>query len=92
MSNLGPPFMKDFFKLRSSRYSSRKPYDLQHIRPNQETFGSNSLESVGSQVWNGLPDGIKSAESLKSFRLVVGQWNGSECKCSASYNFTFTEQ
>ena len=45
MNDLNPPFMKNFFKLRSSRYSSRKPYDLKHIRPNQVTFGSNSLES-----------------------------------------------
>ena len=35
MNDLNPPFMKNFFKLRSSRYSSRKPYDLKHIRPNQ---------------------------------------------------------
>ena len=49
MNNLNPPFMKNFFKFRSSHYSSRRPYDLKHIRPNQVTFGSNSLESVGPQ-------------------------------------------
>ena len=40
MNNLNPPYIKNFFKLRSSRYSSRKPHDLKHIRPNQVTFGS----------------------------------------------------
>ena len=51
MNNSNPPFMKNFFVCRSSHYSSRTPYDLQHIRPNQATFGSNSLESVGPQIW-----------------------------------------
>ena len=92
MNDLNPPFMKNFFKLRSSRYSSRKPYDLKHIRPNQVTFGSNSLESVGPQIWNGLPNKMKSAENLKNFKLMIKQWNGPECKCSACYSFTFTEQ
>ena len=92
MNNLNPPFMKNFFKLRSSHYSSRKPYDLKHVRPNQVTFGSNSLESVGPQIWNGLPNKMKSAENLKNFKLMIKEWNGPECKCSACCSFTFTEQ
>ena len=58
--------MKNFFKLRSLRYSSRKPCDFKHIRPNQVTFGSNSFESVGPQIWNGLPNKMKSEENLKT--------------------------
>ena len=92
MNNLNPPFMKNFFTLRSSSYSSRKPYDLKHIRPNQVTFGSNSLESVGPQIWNGLPNKMKSGETLKNFKLMIKQWDGPECKCSACYSFTFIEQ
>ena len=92
MNNLNPPFMKHFFKLRSSHYSSRKPYDLKPVRPNQVTFGSNSLESVGPQIWNGLPNKMKSAKNLKNFKLMIKEWNGPECKCSACCSFTFTEQ
>ena len=92
MNNLNPPFMKNFFNLRSLHYSSRKPYDLKHVRPNQVTFGSNSLESVGPQIWNGLPNKMKSAENLKSFKLMIKQWNDPECNCSACCSFTFTEQ
>ena len=91
MNNLNPPFMKNFFKLTSSHYSSRKPYDLKHVRTNQVTFGSNSLESYGPQIWNGLLNKMKSAENLKNFKLMIKQWNGPECKCSACYSFTFTE-
>ena len=76
MNNLNPPFVKNFLKFSSSHYSSRKPYDLKHVRPNQVTFGSNSLESVGPQIWNGLPNKMKSAENLTNFKLMIKQWNG----------------
>ena len=84
--------MKNFFAFRSSHYSSRTPYDLKHIRPNQATFGSNSLESVGPQIWNGLPKKLKSADNLKHFKLMIKQWKGPECECSACKSFTFIEQ
>ena len=60
---LNPPFMQNIFELRSSHYSSRNPNNLAHVRPNQTKFGSNSLMSIGPQIWNGLPNEIKSAEN-----------------------------
>ena len=83
VKHLNPPFMQNIFKLRSSNYSLRNPNNLAHVRPNQTTFGSNSLTSIAPQIWNGLPDRIKSAENLKSFKDLIKQWNGPNCKCSA---------
>ena len=71
LKNLKPIFMHDIFKIKSSTYSSRNPNDLQHYRPNQVTFGSNSLRSLGPQIWNGLPNEIKSAENLNSFKHLI---------------------
>ena len=59
LQNLNPSFMQDIFKIRSSTYSSRNPNDLQHYGPSQVTFGSNSLQSLGPQIWNGLPNEIR---------------------------------
>ena len=50
LMHLSPSFMSDIFKMKSSRYSSRNPYNLQHHRPNQVSFGSNSLRSLGPQI------------------------------------------
>ena len=61
---LNPPFMQNIFELRSSHYSSRNPNNLAHVRPIQTKSGSNSLVSIGPQIWNGLPNEIKSAENL----------------------------
>ena len=83
LKNLNPSFMQDIFKIKSSSYSLRKSNDLQHYRPNQVTFGSNSLRSLGPQIWNGLPNEIKSAENLNSFKNMIKKWDGQNCKCSA---------
>ena len=83
LKNLNPSFMQDIFKIKSSSYSLRKCNDLQHYRPNQVTFGSNSLRSLGPQIWNGLPNEIKSAENLNNFKNMIKKWDGQNCKCSA---------
>ena len=82
VKQLNPPFTQNILKLRSSNYL-RNPNNLAHVRTNQTTFGSNSLMSIAPQIWNGLPDKIKSAENLKSFKDLIKQWNGPNCKCSA---------
>ena len=59
------------FKPFPSNYLLRNSDDLEHYRPNQVTFGSNSLRSLGSQIWGGLPNGIKSTENLNSFKNMI---------------------
>ena len=48
--------------------------DLQHYRPSQVTFGSNSLQSLRPQIWHGLPNEMKSAENLNSFKNMIKKW------------------
>ena len=83
LKNINPSFMHDIFKIKSSIYSSRNPNDIQHYRPNQVTFGSNSLRSLGPRILNGLPNEIKSAENLNSFKHMIKKWDGPNCKCNA---------
>mgnify|MGYP000117070050 CR=1 FL=1 len=79
---LNPEFMQNIFETRTSNRPSRRPNDLQHYRPNQTTFGSNSLRSLGPQIWNRLPDEIKSAENLVQFKRLIKNWNETACRCN----------
>ena len=63
--------MQKIFELRTSFYSLRNPNDLAHVRPNQTTFESNSLMSIGPQIWNGRLNELKSAENLKNFKNLI---------------------
>ena len=71
LNHLNPPFMQSIFELRSSTYSLRNANNLAHFRPNQTTFGSKCLQSFGPQIWKGLPNELKSAENLKSFKVLI---------------------
>ena len=83
LNHLNPLFMPSIFELRSSNYSLRNANNLAHFRPNQTTFGSKSLKSIGPQIWNGLPSELKSAENLKCFKVLIKKWDGPNCECSA---------
>ena len=67
---LNPEFMQNIFETRASNRPTGRPNDLQHYRPNQTTFGSNSLRSLGPQIWNRLPDDIKPAGNLVQFKTL----------------------
>ena len=83
LHNLNPSFMKDIFQIRTSNYSSQNPNNLIHYRPNQVTFGTNSLKSLGPRIWNCLPEELKSVNSLNIFKSLITQWNGPTCNCNA---------
>ena len=68
LHDLNPSFMKDIFQIRTSNYSSRSPNNLTHYRPNQVTFGTSSLKSLGPRIWNCLPEDLQSANSLNIFK------------------------
>ena len=51
MKQLNPVFMQNIFSFKSSTNlsrSQRNPHDLLHRRPNQTTFGPNSLKALGA--------------------------------------------
>ena len=52
-------------------YSLKTPNNLAPVGLNQTTFKSESLKSTGLQIRDGLPNELKSAESLKSFEVVA---------------------
>ena len=82
VSKLNPPFMQDIFKLKETTRSARNPNKLIHHRPNQVTFGSKSLLSLGPQIWNALPKEIKLAENIQIFKRMIKQWGGPTCNCN----------
>ena len=71
LNKLNPFFMQDIFIVRSSSYLLREAINLQHYRLNQITFGLKNVRSLGPQVWNELPNNMKSAEKLNIFKTPL---------------------
>ena len=51
---LNSTYMQDLFHLNSS--SARRPNNIAVVRTNTSTYGTKSLRSLGSQIWNSLPE------------------------------------
>ena len=48
---------------------------------NSDTYGDKSLMTLGSKIWNVLPEKIKSEISYKKFKEYIDLWFGPKCKC-----------
>ena len=82
IKNLNPPFMHSIFSSRTLNNPSRNPNNLNHFRLHHVTFGSKCLKAMGPQIWNCLPNELKPADTLNSFKRMIKQWHGPSCKCN----------
>ena len=82
-NNLNPSFIKQIFELRETNRNVRDKYQLNLNIPNynQVTFGKKCLRIFGPKIWNSLPYHIKSSKNLETFKTVIKNWDGVNCKC-----------
>ena len=69
LNDLNAGYMKDIFQVQQSEYSTRGPYNIKLSRVNETTFGTRSIRYEGAQIWNHLPNSLKSAETLAIFKV-----------------------
>ena len=77
---LNTTFIQDLFYLRFS--FARRPNNIAVIRTNTNTYGTESLRSLGPHFWNSLSEHIKAETSLAHFRSLINTWFGKECLCN----------
>ena len=82
LSNLNAPYMKDLFHRNVSTYSLRSTNDMLLPRVNQRSFGLRSIRYEASKMWNHLPKHIKTAENIVTFKKLIRNWKGPQCKCA----------
>ena len=89
INSLSPPYIKDIFQpnITNRPVRNKQQNNLKTPRPNQTTFGTNSLTSLGSKIWNSLPGHIKSSDNLVSFKKVIKNWDGEKCICNGCNKF-----
>ena len=51
------------------------------------TFEDKSLATLGTKIWNALPQKIKAENSYVKFKEYIATWFGPKCKCNiCSFN------
>ena len=80
INDLNPQYMKEIFTL-NTRKETR---DSKLIVKSQNTkrYGNDTLRSLGPRIWNKLPQNIKEAKNLNTFKVLIKTWSGPTCGCN----------
>ena len=68
---IAPPYLKLLLKERKVAYNLRGTLKLNLPRVTTTTYGLHSFRYAATQVWNMLPDDIRTAESLIAFKPAI---------------------
>ena len=81
-----PPYMNDMFTSRQEQtHSLRNAHQLNIPCTRTVGFGSHSIQFEGARLWNHLPNKIRCAENLASFKKLLRTWGGCHCAICTSY-------
>ena len=80
LNDYNPGYMKTIFQ-KTLRENSRRPNNLRIQGFKGVTYGKNSLRTLGTQVWNNLPEDFKSAPNLSIFNNLIKVWSDFKCSC-----------
>ena len=78
---LSPSFMSEIFHFVEKPYKLRNNNILQRKRINTVSYGTQSLSSLGSRIWELIPQDIKETESLEEFKAKIKTWKTDQCPC-----------
>lgn len=83
LHSLNSSYIHDIFDFQQSERSvrSQNVNNLKVPRMNTRSFGTKSLTSLGPNIWNKLPNHMKTAESLNIFKKMIKFWNGQHFSC-----------
>ena len=79
--------MNDFFSYRKMSYNLRSFREIECENVNTLNCGLNTLTYKGSQLWQQIPDFIKSSENINLFKSKIKQWVNFDCPCNIYKNF-----
>ena len=83
---LAPLCLHDLVHFKNSNYSFRYSniVDLPRVRTTK--FGKKSFRYSAAELWNDLPEYIRSVGNFNQFTNLLQSWNGKICKCTACSN------
>ena len=80
VNGISPKLMSQVFPLKSSmKYYSKNPFRTRNVRTVR--YGTETLAHLGPKIWAIIPNEIKDADSLNSFKSRIKWWNPINCPC-----------
>ena len=62
--------------------NSRNHIDFyNHLNPRSTKRGLETLRHLAPRLWNAIPESVKNAPSLESFKIQINKWKADNCPC-----------
>ena len=74
INGLNPEYLNEMFSLKDTGYSLRDKSIVCQEKYNTRTYGYRSFRYYGSKLWNCLPNSLKSAQDIVSFKCMLDTW------------------
>ena len=79
---LSPEIMNEVFSTRANIYNTRQFNVFETHIPTSNRYGLNSIPYKANQLWNLLPENLKSSPSLTLFKNEIKLWQCFNCPCN----------
>ena len=81
-NDIGPSYLKSYFKRSSRQYDMRRGSSL--VLPKYKTvkYGKKCFKFHAVKLWNDLNYDCTHAANLQAFREIINVWSGPQCQCS----------
>ena len=86
-NNLTPSFIVELFPRFERVYNLRNKREFIRPKVNTVQWGIESIRYFGPTIWDILPEEIKSATTLVSFKQKIQNWKGLDCPCRLCKDF-----
>ncbi len=82
LHDLNPHFMREMFNIKELKYSLRNSNFIYQPKFEKVTYGKNTFKYYVVHIWNLLPNEIKEAADILSFKSFIMTWEGPKCQCN----------
>ena len=89
LAKQNPSFLWDMFQVKDNNDNLRPKNLLMLPQTKTTNYGNRSLSFRGTILWNSLPNDIKIATSVYSFKFQIKNWIGQHCHCGICKYGTF---
>ena len=79
---LSPEIMNEVFSTRANIYNTQQFNVFETHIPTSNRYGLNSIPYKANQLWNLLPENLKSSLSLTLFKNEIKMWECFNCPCN----------
>lgn len=80
-NNMSPQFIQDMLTKPTHTYDLRAKNKL-HKPCFHSATGAHSFSFTAAQVWNSLPNELRTTSDIKVFKTLLNSWQGPDCKCT----------